>query len=174
MVLLVNLKIPTRVVSYHRRYVRDQCVWVGVQIGIVKYLIGGFGCRAGHARHREDRHTPLTLSRYILCSVNASIIVNWPELALNPGAPTECRISPAMDGYGLSPRGAANVAAIWPKISNAATEREKKNNPVIDLGTSENCLMRAEIAEVYKNAIQSNLSDRVRSLGFSSDLSFEC
>jgi hypothetical protein len=76
-----------------------------------------------------------------------------------------------MESFGLSPRGAANVEAIWPRISAAATEREKNSKtgsdelknqiPCIDLGTSENWVIREELIELYKNAVHNHLSDRV-------------
>lgn len=72
-----------------------------------------------------------------------------------------------MEGYGLSPRGAANVEAIWPRISQAATEREKSaekpEDSCIDLSTSENWLLRRELVNLYKEAVQAGLGDRVSS-----------
>ncbi|RWA06381.1 hypothetical protein EKO27_g8722 [Xylaria grammica] len=65
-----------------------------------------------------------------------------------------------MDGFGLSTRGAANVAAIWPRISKAVEEREKGANPVIDMATSENMLLREELVEVYKKAVQEELCSK--------------
>ncbi|GAW14670.1 hypothetical protein ANO14919_040730 [Xylariales sp. No.14919] len=65
-----------------------------------------------------------------------------------------------MDGFGLSTRGAANVAAIWPRISKAVEEREKCANPVIDMATSENMLLREELVEVYKKAVQEKLCSK--------------
>ncbi|CAI6334305.1 unnamed protein product [Periconia digitata] len=69
-----------------------------------------------------------------------------------------------MEGSGLSTRGAANVSIIWPKIANAVAEREEKGrskeNTVIDLSTSENWLIRDELIEFYKTAIQSDLAAR--------------
>ncbi|KAJ3577056.1 hypothetical protein NPX13_g3504 [Xylaria arbuscula] len=62
-----------------------------------------------------------------------------------------------MDGFGLSARGAANVAAIWPRISRAVEERERPENLVIDMGTSENMLIREELIGLYKNAVQEGL-----------------
>lgn len=70
-----------------------------------------------------------------------------------------------MEGSGLSKRGAANVSIIWPKISKAVAEREEKakteGNALIDLSTSENWLIRNELIEFYKNAIERNLAPRV-------------
>jgi hypothetical protein len=76
-----------------------------------------------------------------------------------------------MESFGLSSRGAANVEAIWPRISAAATEREKNSQTgteelntqtlCIDLGTSENWVIREELIDLYKNAVHNHLSDRV-------------
>jgi aspartate/methionine/tyrosine aminotransferase len=70
-----------------------------------------------------------------------------------------------MEGSGLSKRGAANVSIIWPKIANAVAEREEKGqmkeNSVIDLSTSENWLIRNELIDLYKKAIQENLAAHV-------------
>ncbi|KAI1457520.1 PLP-dependent transferase [Annulohypoxylon moriforme] len=77
----------------------------------------------------------------------------------------------SMEGYGLSLRGAANVEAIWPKISKAVAEREKKENPCIDMGTSENWVIRDEVIKVYQKALQDNLAYRHLSYpdGFNGD-----
>ena len=64
---------------------------------------------------------------------------------------------------GLSPRGAGNVDAILEKINAAVKERANKTNSNIDLGTSENWLIRDELIEIYKLAIQNNLASKVRS-----------
>ncbi|KAK8092443.1 uncharacterized protein PG998_014928 [Apiospora kogelbergensis] len=53
---------------------------------------------------------------------------------------------------GLSVRGAANVDAILPRISAAVEERAKKENTNIDLGTSENWLIRDELIALSKDA----------------------
>ncbi|KAI3326361.1 1-aminocyclopropane-1-carboxylate synthase 7 [Xylariaceae sp. AK1471] len=66
----------------------------------------------------------------------------------------------AMEGFGLSSRGAANVAAIWPRISQAVEEREQRERPIIDMGTSENFLLRDELVEIYKKAVQDELCSR--------------
>ncbi|KAI0401575.1 1-aminocyclopropane-1-carboxylate synthase 7 [Xylaria palmicola] len=65
-----------------------------------------------------------------------------------------------MEGFGLSSRGAANVAAIWPRISKAVEEREQKQSSAIDMGTSENFLIRDELIEVFKKAVQDELCSR--------------
>ncbi|CAJ2504446.1 Uu.00g118400.m01.CDS01 [Anthostomella pinea] len=78
-----------------------------------------------------------------------------------------------MEGYGLSRRGAANVQAVWPRISKAAEERERQaGNPCIDLSTSENWLLRNELIDLYKQAIEGSLSSHDLSYpdGFAGDL----
>lgn len=72
----------------------------------------------------------------------------------------------SLDGYGLSTRGAENVAAIWPRIVNAVKEREKQYTAGsnIDMSTSENWLLRDELMQHYKQAIQDNLYSRVRNI----------
>ncbi|KAI1647341.1 putative ACC synthase [Daldinia loculata] len=74
-----------------------------------------------------------------------------------------------MEDYGLSARGTANVAAIFPKISNAVAEREE--NPCIDMGTSENWLLRNELVQFYKRAVEDSFSARhlSYSTGFAGD-----
>lgn len=67
----------------------------------------------------------------------------------------------SIEHSGLSQRGSGNVEKIWPRISSAAAERENKSDPVIDLGTSENWLIRKELLEIYKSAVAENFSDRV-------------
>lgn len=71
----------------------------------------------------------------------------------------------SIDGYGLSKRGGANVEAVWPRISKAVAEREntktEPQNAPIDLGTSENWLIRDELIELFKEAVNDGLSDRV-------------
>ncbi|TVY27400.1 putative aminotransferase [Lachnellula hyalina] len=77
-----------------------------------------------------------------------------------------------MEAYGLSRRGAANVEAIWPRISTAATERERATeDSYIDVSTSENWLIREELIELYKKAVDDNLSGRHLSYpnGFAGD-----
>ncbi|KAI1824917.1 PLP-dependent transferase [Xylaria intraflava] len=68
----------------------------------------------------------------------------------------------SLDGYGLSTRGAGNVAAIWPRIANAVKEREKQYTAgtSIDMSTSENWLLRDELIQHYKKAIQDDLVSR--------------
>ncbi|KAI1435776.1 PLP-dependent transferase [Xylaria sp. CBS 124048] len=65
----------------------------------------------------------------------------------------------SLEGYGLSTRGAGNVAAIWPRIVNAVKEREKQYTAgsSIDMSTSENWLLRDELMQRYKKAIQEDL-----------------
>lgn len=71
-----------------------------------------------------------------------------------------------LSGYGLSTRGAGNVAAIWPQISKAVEEREKQYTAgsSIDMSTSENWLLRDELIQIYKKAIQDDLFGRVGSI----------
>jgi gliotoxin/aspirochlorine biosynthesis aminotransferase len=72
---------------------------------------------------------------------------------------------------GLSRRGAGNVDAILPRISAAVAERAKKCNPNIDLGTSENWLIRRELIELTKLAINDGLVEQHLSYptGFAGD-----
>ncbi|KAI0390342.1 1-aminocyclopropane-1-carboxylate synthase 7 [Xylariaceae sp. FL0594] len=58
-----------------------------------------------------------------------------------------------MEEFGLSSRGAANVAAIWPLISKAVEERKQTASPVIDMATSENFLLRDELITFFKTAV---------------------
>lgn len=67
---------------------------------------------------------------------------------------------------GLSPRGAGNVDAILEKINAAVEERAKQNNTNIDLGTSENWLIRDELMKICKDAIQNCMVAKVRATGF--------
>jgi spore cortex formation protein SpoVR/YcgB (stage V sporulation) len=62
----------------------------------------------------------------------------------------------------MSRRGYSNVEAIMPKISAQVAERTKKINFHIDLSTAENCLIRPEIVQIYKTAIQEDLCSSVR------------
>ncbi|KAI0508609.1 PLP-dependent transferase [Xylaria bambusicola] len=68
---------------------------------------------------------------------------------------------------------AANVAAIWPRISKAVEAREQQSAETspIDLSTSENWLIRGELINLYKNAVQDNLSSQHLSYpdGFNGD-----
>jgi len=68
-----------------------------------------------------------------------------------------------MEDARLSKRGFGNVEAIWPRISKAAAERDeiKTGTPVIDLSTSENWLIRKEIIELYKKAVQDSFGQDV-------------
>lgn len=63
---------------------------------------------------------------------------------------------------GLSVRGAANVDAILPRISAAVEERAKKENTNIDLGTSENWLIREELITLSKDAVRDGLLPKAR------------
>lgn len=68
-----------------------------------------------------------------------------------------------MDDSGLSKRGAANVEAIWPRIANANSERKhQQHRSCIDMATSENWLLRHELLDLYKKAVQDGLSEKVR------------
>ena len=62
---------------------------------------------------------------------------------------------------GMSKRGFSNVEAIMPKIQAQVAERTKTTNFNIDLSTAENCLIRPELVEIYKKAIQDGLSSSV-------------
>lgn len=62
---------------------------------------------------------------------------------------------------GLSQRGFANVESIMPKISKQVAERKKTSDSKLDLGTSENVLIRPEIQEIYKEAIEKTLGSNV-------------
>lgn len=59
--------------------------------------------------------------------------------------------------HGLSARGWDNVGAIMPKIKAAVADRESTANTLIDLGTAENWLLRSELIEICKTAIQGEL-----------------
>lgn len=63
---------------------------------------------------------------------------------------------------GLSPRGIDNVDATLEKINAAVEERAKKQNNNIDLSTSENWLIRDELIQICKDAVQNNLAAKVR------------
>ena len=58
---------------------------------------------------------------------------------------------------GLSTRGWANVGDIMPKIGTAVKERARADNPNIDLASAENWLIRPELIQVCKNAIDKKL-----------------
>ena len=49
-----------------------------------------------------------------------------------------------------------------PKISGQVAERKKMNNPNIDLSTSENWLLRPELIEICKQAIQGGFTAKVK------------
>jgi hypothetical protein len=66
-----------------------------------------------------------------------------------------------MNDAGMSSRGWSNVSAIMPKIQGAVAEREKRDNPNIDLSTAENWLIRPELIELCKKAISTYLVAQV-------------
>ncbi|KAL1856868.1 putative secondary metabolism biosynthetic enzyme [Diaporthe australafricana] len=78
---------------------------------------------------------------------------------------------PASSCHGLSKRGWANVETIMPKIKGAVAQRKIKNNANIDLSTAENWLMRPELMEICKAAVEEHLEPRHFSYprGFSGD-----
>ncbi len=61
----------------------------------------------------------------------------------------------------LSKRRFSNIKAIMPKISGQVDERKKVNNPNIDLSTAENWLLRPELIELCKQAIQDGFTAKV-------------
>jgi C4-type Zn-finger protein len=61
----------------------------------------------------------------------------------------------------LSKRGWATVEGILPKIKDTVAERTKKQNTNIDLSTAENWLLRPELIDICKDAINQDLSSRV-------------
>lgn len=61
----------------------------------------------------------------------------------------------------LSERGWATVEGILPKIKDTVAERSKKVNTNIDLSTAENWLIRPELVNICKDAIDENLSPKV-------------
>ena len=66
-----------------------------------------------------------------------------------------------MNDHGLSARGWANVAEVMPRISAAIEERSRQDNPNIDLSTAENWLIRTELIEICKEAVEKNLRAKV-------------
>ncbi|KAH8703005.1 pyridoxal phosphate-dependent transferase [Phaeosphaeriaceae sp. PMI808] len=72
---------------------------------------------------------------------------------------------------GMSKRGFSNVEAIMPRIDAQVAERTKTKNFNIDLSTAENCLIREEVIDIYKKAIQEGLNSSHLSYpkGFSGD-----
>lgn len=66
---------------------------------------------------------------------------------------------------GLSSRGAGNVQTTLEKINAAVEERAKKDNDNIDLSTSENWLIREELMEICKKAVNEKLVAKVRKAG---------
>jgi hypothetical protein len=73
--------------------------------------------------------------------------------------------------HGMSKRGFANVESIMPKINAQVAERMKTHNFNIDLSTAENCLIRPEVVEIYKKAINDGLSATVCLIKRNSSLS---
>ncbi|KAI0517010.1 1-aminocyclopropane-1-carboxylate synthase 7 [Xylaria bambusicola] len=79
---------------------------------------------------------------------------------------------------GLSKRGVDNVAEIWPGIKKAANTREKdrvnsqEQSLSIDMATSENWVLRQELVQLYKDAIQNGLTSQHLSYpdGFNGDV----
>ena len=67
---------------------------------------------------------------------------------------------------GISQRGWSNVAMIMPKIRGAVAERANKTSSNIDLSTAENWLIREEVLEICRTAIQDNLKPKVCHNGF--------
>ncbi|KAF2122846.1 1-aminocyclopropane-1-carboxylate synthase 7 [Lophiotrema nucula] len=77
----------------------------------------------------------------------------------------------ARAGKGLSSRGRSNVDAIMPKIKGAIEERKAKKSSKIDLSTAENWLIRSELIDACKAAINQALTSQNFSYprGFSGD-----
>ncbi|KAI0411487.1 1-aminocyclopropane-1-carboxylate synthase 7 [Xylaria grammica] len=83
-----------------------------------------------------------------------------------------------LDSSGISKRALDNVADIWPRIKRAAETREQarigtqEQSPPIDMATSENWVLRQEIIEIYKVAIQDGLTSQHLSYpdGFNGDV----
>jgi hypothetical protein len=81
-------------------------------------------------------------------------IITWINPYLDAVA---VRMSPA-----FSDRGRSNIEAIMPKIKAAVEERESKMSSKIDLSTAENWLIRPELMELCKEAINEDLTAAVR------------
>jgi gliotoxin/aspirochlorine biosynthesis aminotransferase len=64
---------------------------------------------------------------------------------------------------GLSSRMQKPASAILPKIASTIAERTNTSTSRrIDLSTAENWLIRPELVEIYKDAIQNQLTTAVR------------
>ena len=63
----------------------------------------------------------------------------------------------------MSKRGFANIESIMPRINDQVTERQKVKNHNIDLSSAENWLIRPELVEICKDAIQKDLTAKVGS-----------
>lgn len=63
--------------------------------------------------------------------------------------------------HGLSQRAWSNVAGIMPQIDAAVKAREQSDNSIIDLATAENWLLRPELIELCKMAINTRLEAKV-------------
>jgi hypothetical protein len=63
--------------------------------------------------------------------------------------------------HGLSKRAWSNVAGIMPQISAAVKAREQTDDSTIDLATAENWLLRPELIELCKTAINTRLEAKV-------------
>lgn len=54
------------------------------------------------------------------------------------------------------------MEAIWPRIASAVADREQQTeDSSIDMGTSENWLLRHELIDLYKRAVQDDLASKV-------------
>ncbi len=62
----------------------------------------------------------------------------------------------------MSKRAFSNIEAIMPNISDQVAEKKRDNDPNIDLSNAENWLLRPELTEICKHAIQDGLTARVR------------
>ena len=62
----------------------------------------------------------------------------------------------------MSKRAFSNIETLMPKISDRVAERKRDNNPNTDLSIAENWLLRPELTEICKQAIQDGLTARVR------------
>lgn len=73
---------------------------------------------------------------------------------------TDDVVSGGVNPGGLSDRAWGNVEGIMPKITAAVSERIKINNPSIDLASAENWLIRPEVIEICKRAVNEKLTDQ--------------